>query len=187
MRGQVRHCPWFEQPATPPKLTPTIGVLKRYLPHVQQSINQKFRAYFGRHQPSMTVSMPHADEILESPAVGDFARAAPRHLNVCFISAEDGRESMVDLTKTLTEMSQRSKLLPKDIGLDLIDAELSEGIMAEPDLLILFGPHVELDGYPPWPIRLTEIFCLKDNYEVGYQVFIRALRNFSGAQFRKGK
>lgn len=135
----------------------------------------------------MTVSMPHADEILESPALGDFARANPRHLDIAFISAEDGRESMVDLTRTLTEMSQRAKLSPKDIGLDLIDAELSEGIMSEPDLLVLFGPYVELDGYPPWPIRLTEIFCLADNYEVGYQVFIRALRNFSSAQFRKGK
>lgn len=163
------------------------GILKRHLPLVQQTINQKFRAYFGRHQPSMTVSMPHADEVLETAAVGDFARADPRHLNVLFISAEDGRESMVDLTKTLTEMSQKAKLSPKDIGLDLIDAELSEGIMSEPDLLITFGPHVELDGYPPWPIRLTEIFCLKDNQEVGYQVFLRALRNYTSAQFRKGR
>lgn len=131
--------------------------------------------------------MPHGDDILESPAVGDFSRADPRHLNVLFISAEDGRDSMVDLTRTLTDMSQKSKLSPKDIGLDLIDAELSEGIMPEPDLLVLFGPHIELDGYPPWPIRLTEIFCLQDNQEVGYQVFIAALRKFSNAQFRKGR
>lgn len=131
--------------------------------------------------------MPHGDEVLETAASGDFARADPRHIDVHFISAEDGRDSMVDLTRTLTEMSQKSKLSPKDIGLDLIDAELSEGIMAEPELLILFGPYVELDGYPPWPIRLTEIFCLQDNQEVGYQVFLRALRNFSSAQFRKGK
>ncbi|CRK19288.1 hypothetical protein BN1708_012592 [Verticillium longisporum] len=163
------------------------GSFKKYLPHVQQSINQKFRSYFGRHQPSLTVSMPHADEVLESPALGDFARADPRHLNISFISADDGRESMVDLTRTLAEMSQKNKLSPKDIGMDLIGAELSEGIMPEPDLLILFGPHVELDGYPPWPIRLTEIFCLPDNQEVGYQVFLRALRNFANAQFRKGK
>ncbi|KAL2756779.1 hypothetical protein ACRALDRAFT_2101653 [Sodiomyces alcalophilus JCM 7366] len=163
------------------------GLFKRYLPQVQQVIVQKFRSYFGRHQPSLTISMPHGDEILETPALGDFARADPRHLNVLFISAEDGRDSMVDLTRTLTEMSQKAKLSPKDIGLDLIDAELSEGIMPEPDLLILFGPHVELDGYPPWPIRLTEIFCLKDNQEVGYQVFISALRKFSTAQFRKGR
>ncbi|KAK2734789.1 di-cis-decaprenylcistransferase [Colletotrichum kahawae] len=163
------------------------GLLKRYLPHVQQAIIQKSRAYFGRHQPSLTVAMPHADEILKSPAHGDFASADPRHLKVLFISAEDGRESMVDLTRTLAEMSQRGKIHPRDISIDLIDAELSEGIMPEPDLLIHFGPYVDLDGYPPWPVRLTEIFCLPDNQGVGYQVFLRALRNFASAQFRKGK
>ncbi|KAK1492674.1 Di-trans,poly-cis-decaprenylcistransferase [Colletotrichum cuscutae] len=141
---------------------PPSGLLKHYLPHLQQSIIQKSRSYFGRHQPALTVAMPHADDVLESPAHGDFARNDPRHLKVLFISAEDGRASMVDLTRTLTEIT------------DLIDAELSEGIMPEPDLLISFGPYVDLDGYPPWPIRLTEIFCLPDNQGVGYQ-------------FRKGK
>ncbi|KAI3542679.1 Di-trans,poly-cis-decaprenylcistransferase [Colletotrichum abscissum] len=163
------------------------GLLKHYLPHLQQSIIQKSRSYFGRHQPALTVAMPHADDVLESPAHGDFARNDPRHLKVLFISAEDGRASMVDLTRTLTEMSQKGKLHPRDISTDLIDAELSEGIMPEPDLLISFGPYVDLDGYPPWPIRLTEIFCLPDNQGVGYQVFLRALLNFSSAQFRKGK
>ncbi|KAF9879122.1 di-cis-decaprenylcistransferase [Colletotrichum karsti] len=163
------------------------GLLKRYLPHVQQSIIQKSRAYFGRHQPALTVAMPHADEILKSPAHGDFASIDPRHLKVLFISAEDGRESMVDLTRTLAEMSQKGKIHPRDISIDLIDAELSEGIMPEPDLLIHFGPYVDLDGYPPWPVRLTEIFCLPDNQGVAYTVFLRALRNFANAQFRKGK
>ncbi|TDZ32617.1 Dehydrodolichyl diphosphate synthase complex subunit NUS1 [Colletotrichum spinosum] len=163
------------------------GLFKRYLPHVQQSIIQKSRSYFGPHQPSLTVAMPHADEILSSRAAGDFVVEDPRHLKVSFISAEDGRESMVDLTRTLAEMSQKGKLRPRDVSTDLIDAELSEGIMAEPDLLIHFGPYVDLDGYPPWPIRLTEIFCLPDNQGVSYLVFIRALRNFASAQFRKGK
>lgn len=29
--------------------------------------------------------------------------------------------------------------------------------MDEPDLLILFSPEICLKGYPPWPLRLTEI------------------------------
>lgn len=103
------------------------------------------------------------------------------------LSAEDGRDSVVDLTKTLTEMSQRSKLSSADISMELIDAELSESIMGEPDLLILFGPHVELSGYPPWQIRLTEIFHVQDNQGVGYQVFYRALLKYAGAQMRMGR
>lgn len=73
------------------------------------------------------------------------------------LSESDGRRTLVDLTKTLAEMSQKHKLNPEDISMDLIDAELSEGVMDEPDLLILFSESVVLDGYPPWQIRLSEI------------------------------
>ena len=93
---------------------------------------------------------------------------------------------MVDLTRTLAEMSQKGKLSPRDISMDLIDAELSEGIMPEPDLLIIFKPYVDLAGYPPWQIRLSEIFCLKDNDRFGYQVFVKALRSYPGAHFGRG-
>ena len=41
-----------------------------------------------------------------------------------FISEEDGRESMVDLTKTLCDMAQRGKLSSEDVSVELIDAEV---------------------------------------------------------------
>jgi len=84
-------------------------------------------------------------------------------------------------------MSQRKKLSPADISRDLVDAEITESVMGEPDLLILFGPSVELQGYPPWQIRLTEIFHCVDNNGVGYQVFLRALHSFAKAQMRLGR
>jgi len=63
----------------------------------------------------------------------------------------------VDLTKTLAVMAQQQKISPNDISAELVDVEISESIMSEPDLLLLFGPRVMLDGYPPWQVRLTEI------------------------------
>lgn len=78
-------------------------------------------------------------------------------LTVLLISADDGRNTLVDLTKTLAEMAQRGKIAPGDISADLIDAEISESVMDEPDMLILFGDRVLLKGYPPWQIRLSEI------------------------------
>jgi undecaprenyl pyrophosphate synthase len=59
--------------------------------------------------------------------------------------------------------------------------------MTEPDLLLLFSPSVDLQGYPPWQLRLTEIFHVQDNQGVGYQVFYRALCNFAKAQMRFGR
>ena len=77
-------------------------------------------------------------------------------------------------------MAQDNKLQPSDISSDLIDAEISESVMSEPDLLICFGERVVLDGYPPWQIRLTEIYYAQDNVGgVGYHVFLRALYKLS--------
>ena len=93
----------------------------------------------------------------------------------------------MDLTKTLADMSQRGKILPQDISVDVVDAELKEGVVGEPDLLIVFGPYPDLDGYPPWQLRLTEIFCMRDNTGVGYQIFLKGLCKFSRAEMRLGR
>ena len=52
-------------------------------------------------------------------------------LDVVFVSEEDGRESLVDLTKTLCDMAQRGKLSSDDVSLDLVDAEV-KGAVALP-------------------------------------------------------
>lgn len=143
--------------------------------------------YFGPNSPGLSLRAPHLP-LIESPVSSRAPRGdGIKHLSILLLSAEDGRDSVVDLTKTLTEMSQRSKLSSADISMELIDAELSESIMGEPDLLILFGPHVELSGYPPWQIRLTEIFHVQDNHGVGYQVFYRGLCKYAQAQMRLGR
>lgn len=170
------------------------GILKKYLPDIHQHVLQRFVAYFGRNHPALTVTAPHLDSH-ETPGMTNGVNGHDHHeqrpylphLQLIFISSEDGRDSLVDLTKTLADMSQRGKLSPHDIQPDLIQTELVEGIFPEPDLLIVFSPSIQLAGYPPWHLRLTEIFCLQDNEGVGYQVFVSALRNFAKAEFRKGK
>jgi len=126
-------------------------------------------------------------ESAPSTPTSDPASPARDQLSVLLISSDDGRDSLVDLTKTLTEMSQRSKLVLSDISQDVVDTEISQSVMEEPDLLVLFGPSIELSGYPPWQIRLTEIFHVQDNQGVGYQVFLRALYSYANAQMRFGR
>ena len=82
-------------------------------------------------------------------------------LTVLLLSVEDGRDTIVDLTRTLAAMAQREKISPEDITADIVDAEVSESVAPEPDLLVLFGPHVKLSGYPPWQLRLTEILYVR--------------------------
>ncbi|KAJ8123609.1 hypothetical protein ONZ43_g481 [Nemania bipapillata] len=153
------------------------GILKRYMPQTHGNVANRLTAWFGKDQ---------------APQLSLFARGAPTiesrpGLSLVLISEEDGREAMVDLTRVLTEMVQKNKISASDITMDVIDNELSEAVMKEPDLLISFEPYVDLQGYPPWAIRLTEIFCAPDNQGVGYQVFLRALRKYAGATFKLGK
>lgn len=111
----------------------------------------------------------------------------PGHLLVRLVSHEDGRDSMVDLTKTLAEMAQKNKIVPAQIDTTLLDTELKESVMEESDLLIIFGPYVEFQGFPPWHLHITEVYHVPDNESVGYQVFYSGLCKYARAQFRWGR
>ncbi|KAI9809081.1 MAG: hypothetical protein M1825_002370 [Sarcosagium campestre] len=166
------------------------GVLKDHIPTTHRAISSKFHSYFGRKRPGLQLRSPHTSAYINGDAVDGVPaslNADYGYLSMLLLSSEDGRENLVDLTKTLTEMSQRGKISPSDISPDLIDAEVSESVMSEPDLLILFGPYVQLQGFPPWQIRLTEIYHVRDNTGVGYQVFLRALHRYAKAQLRFGR
>ncbi|ESZ92811.1 hypothetical protein SBOR_6798 [Sclerotinia borealis F-4128] len=165
------------------------GILKGYIPATHRAVVRKLASYFGPDHPALSLRAPHVPSMESSSAIStsDTLPGSLQHISLLLISNEDGRDSLVDLTKTLTEMSQRGKIESNDISQELIDAEITESIMGEPNLLILFGPTVELSGYPPWQLRLTEIFHVQDNHGVGYQVFLQALYNYGNAQMRFGR
>lgn len=174
------------------------GILKSSLPHLHRRISRTLTSYYGATSPQKpTISLRSPNMPSYSPprtpeptiTNGTHEQAdSPHHLTILVIDATDGRQTLVDLTKTLAEMSQRDKLSPSDISIELIDAEISESVMGEPDLLICFGERVVLKGYPPWQVRLTEIFYAQDNQGgVGYQIFLRALYKYAKAEFRLGR
>ncbi|KIW23010.1 uncharacterized protein PV07_11244 [Cladophialophora immunda] len=207
------------------------GILKTYMASLQDLVKQKLSSYFGPppaapslrvfapNHPSMNPSRTPSPQIpAQSVADGVYASNAdmrPSHLDLLLLSATDGRDTLVDLTRTLAEMAQAQKLRPKDITSNLINTEISattaipdsrlasgdkpagkEVGAGEPDLVIVFGPVVKLDGYPPWQIRLSEIFCVGDSggdvsgsgsTRVEYQAFLRALWKYAGANFNFGR
>lgn len=147
--------------------TTVLGILKNCIPQTHASISSTLESYYGPvrkptvslrapHLPSY--SPPHTPPRSSTPSSHtDGANPSPKHLNVLLLSSNDGRDTMVDLTKTLAEMAQKDSLNPRHISADLIDMELTDAVSGEPDLLILFSPTIELKGYPPWQLRLTEI------------------------------
>ncbi|KAJ4319485.1 hypothetical protein N0V94_003909 [Neodidymelliopsis sp. IMI 364377] len=170
------------------------GALKNYLPQTHASIWNTLEAYFGpRRKPTLSLRAPHLSSysppntpLQNADANGDLNEER-QHLTVLLLSEHDGRDTIVDLTRTLAEMAQKGDVRQEQINMDLIDAQLSDHVSSEPDLLILFSPTVQLKGYPPWQLRLTEIFHLPDNKGVNYQVFLRALYNFAKVEMRLGR
>ncbi|KAJ5112065.1 hypothetical protein N7532_000110 [Penicillium argentinense] len=182
------------------------GVLKSCIPALHQIITTKLASYYGTpsQQPSLQLYAPH------HPIHGTRSNSDNPSLTLLLLSSTDGRETIVDLTKTLAEMSQSGKLSPEDITPELVDAEITEItthplqdgdassgdlLKPEPDLLLVFGPFLKLDGYPPWQIRLTEMYCTGDRSHgltgygeaVEYQGFMRGLWHYAGAQMRFGR
>ncbi|CAI7664079.1 unnamed protein product [Penicillium glandicola] len=189
------------------------GVLKSCIPALHQIITTKLASYYGTpsHQPILQLYAPHHPVHRSAPIPKNTdTTTRPPTLTILLLSSTDGRETLVDLTKTLAEMSQNGKLSPEDITPELVDAEISEittlplsmdptladtVLKPEPDLLLVFGPFLKLDGYPPWQLRLTEMYCtggrshgiIGDGEAVEYQGYMRGLWHFAGAQMRFGR
>lgn len=196
------------------------GILKTYMPSLQELIIQKLTSYFGPEssRPTLRLYAPNLPPVTPSPhltlqpTTNGSHHPTRLHLDLLLLSATDGRDTLVDLTRTLTEMAQAGKIRPKDITLDLINTEIvattafpgtetngsgerlpsADSSPGEPDLLIVFGPYVKLDGYPPWQIRLSEIFCVGGDVKNGrtrveYQGFLRGLWRYAGAEMRFGR
>lgn len=156
-------------------------------------ITRNLISYFGSEAiPTFSLKVPHKNLILYSDeSVSLSSTEAPREtvvdLEIDLLSRVDGKPTIVELTKTMSELAVNKELAVNDITIDLIDEELVELVGPEPDLLISFAPSLNLEDYPPWHIRLTEIYWEPENKDVSYAVFIRALKQFAQCKVNAGK
>ncbi|CAG8616154.1 5521_t:CDS:2 [Dentiscutata erythropus] len=78
-------------------------------------------------------------------------------MQVNLISYADGRPRIVEVAKSLAEDVIQGKMTSDELDIEELDRRLSVPRFSEPQLLILFSPKIELEGFPPWHIHLTEI------------------------------
>jgi dehydrodolichyl diphosphate syntase complex subunit NUS1 len=141
-------------------------MLKKRLDVVHFHVTKTFQSYFPPPTiPTLSVgapskqsySPPHTPPSMASSTDSAAAAGPTQHLKLLLLGENDGRSTLVDLTKIFAQMAQQKKISVDDVSGELVDAEMNAAVMDEPDLLVLFGPRIELQGYPPWHIRLTEI------------------------------
>jgi len=101
---------------------------------------------------------------------------------------------MAIVTKSLAEAAHEGHLTSDDIDIKLLDEKIeSSSKITEPDLLlVLGGPYLRLQGFPPWQIRLTEIFhqpspAWLPSPDLTYQHLWDAMTSYQGSEQRIGK
>ncbi|AMD20080.1 HCL071Wp [Eremothecium sinecaudum] len=170
------------------------GVLKRNVHKFRQGIHDNLARYYSpTNVPKFSVKIPHFDTVYYGypedngePETGEKTKQKV-DIEVSLLSVRDGRETIVELTRAMADLCRSGGIKLTDITMKLVDKELNELVGREPDLLVYFGPHLDLQGFPPWHIRLTEFYWEEDNDEVMYSVFIRGLIHYSTCKVNVGK
>lgn len=121
----------------------------------------------------------------------DFTRSCkslpkrPVSPKIQFISVENGRSDLVHAARdiisdlvagnikeiTQTNFESYQKMFPGD----------------HPDMLLKFGTHASLAGYPPWPAHLSEIISLPTCQMISPRDFVSSLERYSKIEKRVGK
>lgn len=170
------------------------GVLKQSIPELSKAIFEKFESYFGTENvPNFLIKVPHLN-LSYSGIDGNLidnnlnkVESEDYQITISLLSKVDGRSTIVELTKVMAQLSKSGELKKSDITLKFLDHELKQLIGDEPDLIILFQPYLDLQGYPPWHIRLSEMYWEPDNETVSYIVFLRALQKYSTCKVNVGR
>lgn len=149
------------------------GALKASLPALYEELFRVFGAYYpSGNEPEIILRAPHLSAFTPTSNGHQTSKSRPEKpkLEIILLSEADSRTTLVDLTKTLTEMAQDGRLRPQDVTQELIDAEMTAASCGEPDLLLVMAgegdgdgqstagsSELKLRGYPCWQVRLTEI------------------------------
>ncbi|KDE03394.1 hypothetical protein MVLG_06111 [Microbotryum lychnidis-dioicae p1A1 Lamole] len=105
-------------------------------------------------------------------------------LSVNLLSRRSGRPHLASIARQLAE--------GQDLGHSIEEA-IEAGSFSEPDLLlVLGGPYLRLRGFPPWQLRLTEMYhhpspAWLPPPSLDWPILRRALDVYGGAEMRLGR
>ncbi|KAM3514641.1 hypothetical protein MY11210_001747 [Beauveria gryllotalpidicola] len=108
-------------------------------------------------------------------------------LSLYLLSEDDGQSAIGSITAALTERVKHGDITIDDISVDLVAEQLHLLVMPAPDLIVAFGPELNLSGYPPWHLQQAEMETLYNDDEFGFLAFANALQSYAGTEMRHGK
>lgn len=98
------------------------------------------------------------------------------------ITEEDGKKSVVDLTKAFSITKNR------EFSVESISEGLRKSYeFPDPDLGLVCGKTLSCYNYPPWQMRVTEFFTIKSLHNITLSSFAEELMKYSKCEQRFGK
>jgi len=109
-------------------------------------------------------------------------------MTVSLLSMEDGRPDIVQAARAIAERVSTGEITADDISEDSVSGALEANRgLPDPDVLVRVGPsHTNL-GFPPWQIRLTEIYQLDSLRGVSWSDLYGVLSKYSKCEQRFGR
>ncbi|CAH1173536.1 unnamed protein product [Phaedon cochleariae] len=105
-----------------------------------------------------------------------------RSIHVKIITKEDGKNSIVNLTKKLAVFKN------KDFSIEnFSEMLLAQYEFPDPDVGLVCGQTIRLYDYPPWQMRITEFFKLGSIQGITFPKFLEVLVRYSKCEQRLGK
>ncbi|KAF9089467.1 hypothetical protein BGX23_006653 [Mortierella sp. AD031] len=149
--------------------------LVRTLRPVEESLN----LIFQQQGTTTTTTVQQQDQRLHGGRAFD--------LDVVILSPEDGHDRLAGNVRHLGKAARRGQISSEDITTQFLDQQLSAEL-SEPELLIILKDDLDLSSYPPWHIRLTEIYHHPDQAVIPvYTMFLQALHRYAKCEQRFGK
>ncbi|XP_041354980.1 dehydrodolichyl diphosphate synthase complex subunit nus1-like [Gigantopelta aegis] len=111
-----------------------------------------------------------------------------KQVKVNLLCEEDGKPSIIKVTKQLCRLVQASQYRIEDIVPNNVDSFFQDLTkFPDPDVVIKFGPVDSLLGFLPWQIRLTGILSFPSHKQITYKTFLSTLVSYGHTEQRHGK
>ncbi|XP_043249396.1 dehydrodolichyl diphosphate synthase complex subunit Nus1 isoform X1 [Colletes gigas] len=106
---------------------------------------------------------------------------------ISLLSASNGKEEIVTLTKKLAEAVVTGTIKSEEIDTDLLNEKLNSRGVPDPDLGLIYGRVCTTYGVLPWQTRITEFLTLPLYVSLSARDFVYLLEQYSKYEQRYGK
>ena len=111
-----------------------------------------------------------------------------RNVSISLLSREDGKQDIVNAAKSLGRELRAGCLGPEDMSINTLGSHLNTNRgLSDPCVLVRVGGVASNMDFPPWHLRLTEMFSIPSLRNVTPHTLFQVLRRYGRCEQRLGK